>query len=148
MRAGSSRQADADDVATGQANPSRENASSISKTFSCGNDGVETRLGNREICVCNAAISPKDLKRISPKPRKSRYDLETVAMRLVWETIWCPEADLNHRHADFQSAALPTELSGHPCFWQWFRLKNRGAVGCAPEASGVITSCSAVSSTK
>jgi hypothetical protein len=28
---------------------------------------------------------------------------------------WCPEADLNHRHADFQSAALPTELSGHPC---------------------------------
>ena len=26
---------------------------------------------------------------------------------------WCPEADLNHRHADFQSAALPTELSGH-----------------------------------
>lgn len=25
---------------------------------------------------------------------------------------WCPEADSNHRHADFQSAALPTELSG------------------------------------
>ena len=29
---------------------------------------------------------------------------------------WCPEADLNHRHADFQSAALPTELSGHQAF--------------------------------
>ncbi len=28
---------------------------------------------------------------------------------------WCPETDLNRRHADFQSAALPTELSGHPC---------------------------------
>ena len=26
---------------------------------------------------------------------------------------WCPETDLNRRHADFQSAALPTELSGH-----------------------------------
>jgi site-specific DNA recombinase len=26
---------------------------------------------------------------------------------------WCPEPDLNQRHADFQSAALPTELSGH-----------------------------------
>jgi hypothetical protein len=26
---------------------------------------------------------------------------------------WCPDADLNHGHADFQSAALPTELSGH-----------------------------------
>ena len=25
---------------------------------------------------------------------------------------WCPGADLNHRHADFQSAALPTELPG------------------------------------
>ena len=29
--------------------------------------------------------------------------------------IWCPEADSNHRHADFQSAALPTELSGRRC---------------------------------
>src|SRR5690242_18112405 len=27
-----------------------------------------------------------------------------------WE--WCPGAELNHRHADFQSAALPTELPG------------------------------------
>jgi aldose 1-epimerase len=26
---------------------------------------------------------------------------------------WCPRADSNHRHADFQSAALPTELLGH-----------------------------------
>ncbi len=25
----------------------------------------------------------------------------------------CPDADSNHGHADFQSAALPTELSGH-----------------------------------
>ena len=25
----------------------------------------------------------------------------------------CPETELNRRHADFQSAALPTELSGH-----------------------------------
>ena len=27
--------------------------------------------------------------------------------------FWCPGAELNHRHADFQSAALPTELPGH-----------------------------------
>ena len=27
---------------------------------------------------------------------------------------WCPGADSNHRHADFQSAALPTELPGLP----------------------------------
>ena len=26
--------------------------------------------------------------------------------------VWCPEAESNHRHEDFQSSALPTELSG------------------------------------
>ena len=26
--------------------------------------------------------------------------------------VWCPGAESNHRHADFQSAALPTELPG------------------------------------
>ena len=26
---------------------------------------------------------------------------------------WCPEMESNHRHRDFQSLALPTELSGH-----------------------------------
>ncbi len=25
---------------------------------------------------------------------------------------WCPDADSNHGHKDFQSFALPTELSG------------------------------------
>ena len=26
--------------------------------------------------------------------------------------IWCPDPDLNQGHEDFQSSALPTELSG------------------------------------
>src|SRR5215470_12465892 len=26
--------------------------------------------------------------------------------------LWCPGAELNHRHCDFQSHALPTELPG------------------------------------
>ena len=26
---------------------------------------------------------------------------------------WCPNAESNHGHGDFQSPALPTELSGH-----------------------------------
>lgn len=30
----------------------------------------------------------------------------------IQKVEWCPEAESNHRHADFQSAALPTELSG------------------------------------
>ncbi len=27
--------------------------------------------------------------------------------------VWCPGAESNHRHEDFQSSALPTELPGH-----------------------------------
>ena len=27
--------------------------------------------------------------------------------------LWCPEAESNHRHEDFQSSALPTEGCGH-----------------------------------
>src|SRR5689334_9448587 len=29
-------------------------------------------------------------------------------------TYWCPGTELNRRHEDFQSSALPTELPGHP----------------------------------
>ena len=48
---------------------------------------------------------------------------------------WCPGADSNHRHADFQSAALPTELPGLPA----------GGTACedlpkSAEANG-ITAC-------
>ena len=35
---------------------------------------------------------------------------------------WWSEADLNRRHADFQSAALPTELPDHMAY---IRVKAR-----------------------
>ena len=41
-----------------------------------------------------------------------RLEVQTVKLETESEE-WCPGADLNHRHADFQSAALPTELPGH-----------------------------------
>jgi len=34
---------------------------------------------------------------------------------------WCPRADLNHRHADFQSAALPLSYSGYTGKTAWER---------------------------
>ncbi len=50
--------------------------------------------------------------------RKTRFELATLALARRCSTteplphIWCPEAESNHRHGDFQSPALPTELSG------------------------------------
>src|SRR5579862_9337031 len=39
----------------------------------------------------------------------------------LWGREWCPGAESNHRHCDFQSHALPTELPG--------RLNPRDARG-------------------
>ena len=38
--------------------------------------------------------------------------LQEIWCRLHFCT-WCPKVESNHRHRDFQSLALPTELSGH-----------------------------------
>ena len=39
---------------------------------------------------------------------RRKFDLNDGG-NLKW---WCPDADSNHGHRDFQSLALPTELSG------------------------------------
>src|SRR5450432_944879 len=46
-------------------------------------------------------------------------------------SVWWPRAELNHRHTDFQSAALPTELLG-----QVFDFTRSGRVVVAPAHSG------------
>ncbi len=42
---------------------------------------------------------------------------------------WCPGAELNHRHRDFQSRALPTELPGRAA-------RIRDEQGCCPDRQG------------
>jgi transposase-like protein len=54
----------------------------------------------------------QNLRAVRPATDGARRLKELLTM--ILREKWCPEADLNHRHADFQSAALPTELSGHP----------------------------------
>src|SRR5690349_1111996 len=38
--------------------------------------------------------------------------LDFRRVRTSANTMWCPGAESNHRHHDFQSCALPTELPG------------------------------------
>ena len=47
------------------------------------------------------------------KGQKWNCNIKQVLMIVVAEWKWCPGADSNHRHEDFQSTALPTELPGH-----------------------------------
>ena len=73
--------------------------------------------------------------------RDTRFGLATFTLARWHSTteliprIWCPESELNQRHEDFQSSALPTELSGQkwrpgrgsnprPLAWQASVLTN------------------------
>jgi hypothetical protein len=42
-----------------------------------------------------------------------RFALGSGSSPISVEEKWCPGAGSNHRHCDFQSHALPTELPGH-----------------------------------
>ena len=49
---------------------------------------------------------------LNEKKRQNSVGVYHINILILLRNKWCPEADLNHRHADFQSAALPTELPG------------------------------------
>ncbi len=52
-----------------------------------------------------------------------RYDVYLRASKslISKKNSWCPEAESNHRHGDFQSPALPTELSGQVLIRPFYR---------------------------
>ena len=45
------------------------------------------------------------------KPYKMHKSNHVISICFI-KDLWCPETELNRRHEDFQSSALPTELSG------------------------------------
>ena len=51
-----------------------------------------------------------DAMRRNAPERDGRRSITAVIYDKLGE--WCPGAELNHRHCDFQSHALPTELPG------------------------------------
>src|SRR5580658_208207 len=62
----------------------------------------------RQIGVNESAISPRATEEGFFIPRAG---LE-IRPKFLLISMWCPGAESNHRHCDFQSHALPTELPG------------------------------------
>jgi hypothetical protein len=51
------------------------------------------------------------LQQVRHEHGRSKW-LGNTKLLFLREFRWCPGAELNHRHTDFQSVALPTELPG------------------------------------
>ena len=61
--------------------------------------------------------------KVVDKSKLNKFSIKEISIiekiNILWFKLefnnylkWCPGADLNHRHKDFQSSALPTELPG------------------------------------
>ena len=67
---------------------------------------------------------------------RTRYlHLGKVALyQMSYARGWCPEPESNQRHVDFQSTALPTELSGRKkYFYEAARDRDRTGTGVTPQ---------------
>ena len=54
----------------------------------------------------------KGLESFAPKQRRIKIDTYIFDIFLFLGKIWCPGAESNHRHEDFQSTALPLSYPG------------------------------------
>ena len=72
-------------------------------------------LGYDAILVCRLFASLQTLCSGAGNETRTRYLHlgKVVLYRMSYAREWCLRSELNQRHADFQSAALPTELQRH-----------------------------------
>ena len=71
--------------------------------------------------------------------RITRDKEKTPGVQGFSKNKWCPVPESNQRHGDFQSPALPTELTGHVHLvesfkWWASRDLNPGPAGYEPDA--------------
>ena len=61
---------------------------------------------------CGAILVTKIISADTEQSLDRREGRQTNGKTADQAKRWCPGAELNHRHTDFQSVALPTELPG------------------------------------
>jgi hypothetical protein len=66
----------------------------------CQGAGARSPIGSRRSCLAEV---------VAERDRSTRLSLQTTRKPLF---LWWPGTELNRRHRDFQSPALPTELPG------------------------------------
>ena len=81
-------------------------------------------LGYDAILVCRP-FKPANFFGAGNETRTRYLHLGKVALyRMSYARKWCLRSELNQRHADFQSAALPTELQRHVLIKWWEQLDS------------------------
>ena len=91
---------------------SLSHARAITQALDCGWKKAE--LNHRPLFLGRTLGAKTVLPRFLPRPW-SVSAAHSARFADEWELNhgqWCPGAELNHRHRDFQSRALPTELPG------------------------------------
>ncbi len=71
-------------------------------------DGAGDGARTRYLHLGKVALYQMSYARMNVQP-----ELHIFCLRLHRKHFWCLRSELNQRHADFQSAALPTELQRH-----------------------------------